>query len=89
MDFEWDFKKNDLNIKKHGIDFSDAVTVLYDEYALTIAEVHESEERFITIGHDGYARLLVVVYCIRDEKIRIISARKSTKKEMGKYGEGK
>jgi len=87
MEFEWNFKKNNLNIKKHGINFSDAVTVLYDEFALTIDEAHESEERFITIGHDGYARLLVVVYCIREEKIRIISARKSTKKEMEKFGE--
>ena len=88
MDFEWDPDKNAANIQKHGIDFADAVSVLYDEIALTIEDdIDEEEQRFVTIGIDAYARALVVVHCVRDKKIRMISARKATKKDMKYYGE--
>jgi uncharacterized DUF497 family protein len=58
--FEWDEKKANANYKKHGIDFSDAVLVFYDERAVTIREAGWEEERFVTIGMDALARLLVV-----------------------------
>ncbi len=83
--YEWDPLKASSNLDKHGFDFADAVTVLEDHNAITITEDHEDEERFITLGLDGLGRLLVVVYCYRSEVIRIISARKATKRETGQY----
>lgn len=75
MDYHWDDDKAQSNIEKHGIDFADAVTALEDENALTMADDNPDEERFITLGQDALARLLVVVYTYRGStSIRIISA---------------
>ena len=78
VEIEWDGKKAISNLKKHGVDFADAITVLEDERALTISEDYPDEERFITIGMDSLNRVLVVVYTWRKNRIRIISARKAT-----------
>lgn len=86
MDFEWDREKAEINLEKHRIDFADAVTVFDDLNAITIDDTHHGELRFITIGIDAYARLLVVVYTWRGEKIRLISARKATRQERKNYG---
>ena len=85
MEIEWDGKKAISNLKKHGIDFADAVSVLADERAITINDDYPNEERFITIGVDSYSRILVVVYTWRETRIRIISARKATAKEIRQY----
>jgi uncharacterized DUF497 family protein len=85
MEIEWDGKKAVSNLKKHGIDFADAVTILEDERAITISEDYSDEERFITIGMDSFGRILVVVYTWRGTRIRIISARKATAKEIRQY----
>jgi uncharacterized DUF497 family protein len=85
MEIEWDGKKAVSNLKKHGIDFADAVSVLEDERAMTISEEYPNEERFITIGMDSFNRILVVVYTWRETRIRIISARKATDKETRQY----
>lgn len=85
MEFEWDVKKALSNVKKHGIDFADAVSVLEDERAITIPDVHPIEERFVTIGMDFFGRILVVLYTWRGNRIRIISARKATAKEISDY----
>jgi len=85
MEIEWDGKKAISNLKKHGIDFADAVSVLEDERAITINDDYPNEERFITIGVDSYSRILVVVYTWRETRIRIISARKATAKEIRQY----
>ena len=85
MEIEWDSKKANSNLKKHGIDFADAVSVLEDERAITINDDYLNEERNITIGRDSYCRILVVVYTWREDKIRIISARKATTKEIKQY----
>lgn len=85
MEIEWDSKKAISNLKKHGVDFADAVTVLVDERAITISEDYPNEERFITIGMDSFNRILVVVYTWRETRIRIISARKATAKEIKQY----
>ena len=69
--------------------FSEAVTVLEDSRALTIEDISKDEERFITIGMDAYANVLVVVYTYRGDDIRIISARKATKIEIKQYGANK
>ena len=70
MSYEWDPKKAASNLRKHGLDFADAVTVLEDELALTLDDHYPDEQRFITIGTDALGRVLVVVYAIRGEKIR-------------------
>ncbi len=87
MSFEWDKIKAEENFKKHGIDFADSVTVFEDYNAVTIDDPYHSEKRFITIGMDAYGRIIVVAYTWRKTNIRIISARKATKKER-KYYEG-
>ena len=63
MRFQWDPAKAAANHKKHDVRFADAVGVFYDDRALTLAEEHAAEERFITLGVDAIGRVLVVVYC--------------------------
>ena len=85
MVFEWDSIKATSNKKKHGVDFADAATVFYDTLAVTILDDELSKDRFITLGTDALGRLLVVVYTWSEERIRIISARKATRRERGEY----
>lgn len=75
-------------MRKHNVDFADAISALEDELALTLDEDHPDEQRFVTIGTDALARVLVVVYTFRGEKIRIISAREATPREGRQYTEG-
>ena len=83
--FQWDDDKAAENVRKHGIDFADAVGVLYDEYGLTLIEEHDDEQRHVTIGLDALGRVLVVVYCWRDDDVRLISARPATSAERKQY----
>lgn len=85
MGFQWNHNKAQSNLKKHGIDFADAVTIFDDFNAVTINDPSHNEERFITIGMDAFGRILVVVYTWRAEDIRLISARKATKHERRQY----
>ena len=88
MDFEWDKSKNITNIRKHGVSFIEAKTVFYGPNARVIADPNhsETEERFIIIGTSEKLHILTVCHCIRDEDtIRIISARRATKKEINSY----
>jgi uncharacterized DUF497 family protein len=85
---EWDPRKAVSNLRKHGIDFADAATVLHDPWALTIQDDSLMEERFVTIGMDALGRVLVVVHAWRGESVRLISARKATRSERRQY-EGK
>ncbi len=87
--YEWDPNKAEINLNKHGIDFADAVTVFEDEMALTIEDHDEFEERYVTLGADAFSRILVVVFTyLKDDLIRVISARKATTKERKWYEEG-
>lgn len=90
MKFEWDPAKAALNRKKHGVYFADAVGVFEDELAITVEDQDaEDERRCITIGMDFTLKILVVVHASRvADVIRIISARKATKKERQTYEEG-
>ena len=86
VDYQWDAQKTTRNLKKHKIDFADAVSVLEDDLGLTIKEqIIEDEQRFATVGIDLFGRVLVVVYTHRGDNIRIISARKATKTESKTY----
>ena len=92
MIFEWDYSKDILNRRKHGISFDEARRVFDDKNALSILdEEHSSidEERWITIGNINSMNIILVVHLIKDinsvEHIRIISARKATKIETKQY----
>jgi uncharacterized DUF497 family protein len=90
--FKWDEAKSRANLKKHGVSFEEARSVFFDEYAVQFFdEEHSSEEeRFIMLGMSNLSRVLVVCHCERagGSVIRIISARKATRKERGFYPEG-
>jgi uncharacterized DUF497 family protein len=82
---EWDPAKATANVTKHGVDFADAATVLHDEVAITIKDDSAGEERFVTIGMDALARVLVVVYTWRENRPRLVSARVATRQERKQY----
>jgi uncharacterized protein len=89
MIYEWDPDKAELNEHKHGVRFADAVAVFEDEAALTMEDPHEEEQRYLTLGMDALTRVLVVVYTWRGkETIRLISARRATRKEREQYARG-
>ncbi len=84
MIFEWDKKKNKLNKKKHGVSFRVASDVFLDPNIVIIPDNYFNEERWNAIGF--VETVLFVVFTERDEKtIRIISARKATKRERDEY----
>ena len=86
--FEWDDNKEQINIAKHGIDFTTAARVFEDENRLELYdEAHsDTEDRYITIGEiNGVAIVVFVVYTERGDAIRLISARKATKQERRAY----
>lgn len=85
MGFEWDERKAKANLRKHRIDFADAVGVLEDPLAVTILDETSDEERFVTVGSDILGRILVVVYTARGSQVRLISARKATRQEGCRY----
>jgi uncharacterized DUF497 family protein len=87
MEIEYDAWKATSNLKKHGISFSEAASVLLDSNALAIEDKHcMDEKRWIIVGISDKARLLTVVYTLRNnECIRLISARKSTRNESNYY----
>jgi uncharacterized protein len=90
--YEWDELKNKRNRSKHGIWFEEAQSVFDDTAARVFHDPEHSgdEDRFLIMGLSSAARLLVVVHCYRrsDSVVRLISARKATKKETRFYEEG-
>lgn len=86
MDIEYDPIKSDSNVRKHGVSFDEAATALFDENALVMEDTDSADEnRWVLVGFGDDAQLLTVIYTVRDDAIRIISARKSTKKEAKYY----
>ncbi|MBF0537809.1 MAG: BrnT family toxin [Nitrospirae bacterium] len=93
MVFEWDENKNNKNIIKHGIAFKEAMEIFDDPFQSSVIDRRfgYNEERWITIGTTKKGNIIVVAHLyfiknLTDEVIRIISARKATKKEMTDYG---
>jgi len=87
--FEWDPAKSKANLTKHGISFEEATTVFYDNRAVEFYDEDSSEweDRFLLLGISANLRLLMICHCYRvsDSVIRIISARKATKRESKYY----
>jgi hypothetical protein len=83
MDIEWDKAKAAANLKKHGVGFEEAATALLDPMAFAREDdATESESRWVLLGMSNRPRLLTVVYTLRGrDRIRLISARKATRKE--------
>jgi uncharacterized DUF497 family protein len=88
MAFEWDAAKAASNLRKHGVDFADAVGVFHDPFALSRPDDASDEERFVGIGTDFLGRILVVVYTFRGSDVRIISARTAARPERLTYEAG-
>jgi uncharacterized DUF497 family protein len=89
VEFEWDLRKAERNLRKHGVSFDEAVTVFADPFELTVDDLDHSleEERFVSVGRSALDRLLVVGYSERGSKIRLIFARRATFPERFDYEE--
>ena len=87
MQFEWDPKKADGNLSKHGVSFDEASSVFGDPLAVSIPDPDHSvdEDRFLTTGFSSARRLLVVAHVYREGSIRIIMARDASGKERKQY----
>jgi uncharacterized DUF497 family protein len=90
--FEWDDRKAEANLRKHGVSFAEAATVLYDKAGLILEDLAHSgdEPRVILIGSSAVGRVLLVVYTERTaqaggDRYRVISARKATPRERSTY----
>jgi uncharacterized DUF497 family protein len=90
MEFEWDPAKAEANERKHGVAFSEALSVFGDPLSITAFDpLHATEEdRFLTMGSSVEGRLLVVSHTDRGDTIRIISARPATRHERRDYEDG-
>jgi len=87
LTFEWDSRKARSNLSKHGISFEEASTIFGDSFSLTVSDPDHSitERRYITVGRAFSGNLLVVVHTDRGNNIRIISARRASRRERGFY----
>jgi uncharacterized DUF497 family protein len=87
--FDWDIKKNLINIEKHGVSFKMAASAFFDPQSIIFDDESHSdfEDRFILMGLNKFNNLLIVCHCYRDEGevVRIISARKADKNEIHYY----
>jgi uncharacterized DUF497 family protein len=86
---DWDPLKAAANLRKHRVSFEEAKSVFYDEFAVQFFDENHStdEERCILLGMSAGAKLLLVCHCEREQEtvVRIISARKATKRESAFY----
>lgn len=101
MRFTWDEQKNASNLAKHGVSFQRATLVFDDPRAVSLLDAYELEERWLTIGLVNGVVVLVVVHTLQElahknenedeneEEVRIISARKATRREREIYERGR
>jgi uncharacterized protein len=86
MDYEWEPEKAAQNLRTHDVRLSYAADVLEDAYALTREDASaQGEQRWVSVGMDGLGRVLTVVYTYRGERIRLLSARRATRREREHY----
>ena len=88
MEFDWDPAKNAVNRRKHGISFEQATAVFKDPFRVgwICSDPQDDEERFMIVGRQGW-RTLAVVYTLRGNTTRLISARRASRSELREYGE--
>ena len=91
INFIWDKNKAKLNFVKHNLSFEEAATVFADPLAFVFDDVEHTrtEQRALIIGHTSKSKVIIVSFTERDQHIRIISARKATKKEKQDYEENR
>jgi uncharacterized DUF497 family protein len=87
--FEWDEAKADANLRKHGVSFDEARTIFGDLWSATMPDPDHSvaEARFLTIGLSPRGKTLVVVHTDRGQNVRLISARRATRRERLQHEE--
>ncbi len=89
MVYEWDSGKAAGNLKKHRVAFTEAATVFLDPLAVTYQDPDQSEreQRYVTVGESTRGRVILVAHLDRGDRIRIISARRATRKEAHEFKE--
>jgi hypothetical protein len=89
MNFEWDQRKAESNLRKHGVSFHEGASALADPLSITYHDPDHSvsEQRFVTVGLSQAGRVLMVAHTDREDNVRIISARRTTKREQRHYEE--
>jgi hypothetical protein len=89
MVYEWDAGKAAANLRKHRVAFDEAATLFLDPLAMTYPDPDHSEGefRFITIGESARGRVILVAHLDRGDRIRIMSARRATRREAYEYKE--
>ncbi len=94
-EFEWDDAKAESNLSKHGVDFTDAMSVLLDPLAMTRHddEHGDDEERWVSVGRAANGQILLVVHTFSNTSensalVRLISARQPTRRERVQYENG-
>lgn len=89
MDFEWDRAKADANEAKHGLSFDSSIDVFFDDDRVTVEDERRDygEPRFIVTGYSG-GQLCVVVFTMRGDVVRLISARRANRRERKRHGDG-
>ena len=85
-EFEWDKAKSESNLRKHGVSFAEARRIWDDPCFIEVYLTSEPEDRWAVVGRLGKSDYLTAIVTHREGKVRIISARKSTKKEVDVYG---
>ncbi|QQO56595.1 MAG: BrnT family toxin [Thiohalocapsa sp. PB-PSB1] len=89
MSTAFDPRKNQINLRKHGVSLSEGDGVLNDPLAVTVEDIStEGEQRFATIGMNTFGSLMVVVWTYRGDITRTISVRKAEPKERRAYEKG-
>ncbi len=88
MGYQWDPVKARANVRKHGIEFADAIGAIEDPFAITLDDPHPTEDRFLNLGQDFLGRIVVVNWTLRGDDVRLISARPATAAERRLYSEG-
>ena len=89
MEFEWNPRRAEQNLRKHKVSFGEAATVFNDAVGVTVPDPDHSEDenRYIIIGMSNISRILIVAFAERGDRIRFISARELTRKERKAYEE--
>jgi len=87
MHYEWDPAKAEANLAAHGVNFTEAVTVLEDDFALTREDPDSAgEQHFVPLGMSSFAQLLVVAYTYcESDVIRLISAWRANRRQRVRY----